>query len=147
MLDEAEADQITVDSPEYIAPGSSSPSGERSPRSPSKDPREKSPLLNAYYTQNLRPRQVYKPPTVPQVTPASLAVSKKVREDEVGRARARSRQLGQARGSSEYKDQSPAERGSRAGSQEWICICKFCKLYRGRECSVQWPRKVIGPRK
>ena len=132
MLDEAKADQITVNSPVYIAPGSRSQSRERSPNRPA---------LTAYYNQ------VRAPGTIPQVNPASLAESKKVREDEVGRARARSRQLGQARGSSEKKDQSPPERGSRAGSQEWICICKFCKLYPGRECSLQWPRKVIGPRK
>ena len=89
------------------------------------------------------------------MTPVPIAESKKMREDEVRKSRARSMHLGQARGSSERegpvsserKDQSPPERESRAGSQEWICICKLCKLYPGRDCDVNWPRKVVAQRK
>ena len=45
MMDEADAEKVKIDSPEYVAPGSWSPSRERSPIRP---------ILNAYFTQNFR---------------------------------------------------------------------------------------------
>ena len=86
ILDKAEADQINIDSSEYVTPRSISPSRGQSP-SP--------PALTAFFSQ------VRAPGTNPQFTPASLAESKKRREEEVRRARARRRHLGQAYGSSE----------------------------------------------
>ena len=73
MMDEAEANKVKMDSPEYVAPGSRSPSRERSPVRP---------LLNAYFTQNFRPKQVYGPTSVPQVTPTTPAERRKRKEDE-----------------------------------------------------------------
>ena len=58
MLDEAKADQIKVDSPEYVAPGSRSPSEERSTSRPNMTP---------YYGQ------VCAPGNNPQVTPVPIA--------------------------------------------------------------------------
>ena len=52
MMAEAEADKVKINSPEYVAPGSRSLSRERSPIRP---------ILNAYFTQNFRPKQVYGP--------------------------------------------------------------------------------------
>ena len=78
LLDQAEAVQINVDSPDYVAPGSRSPSKGRSPRSPA---------LTALFSQ------VCAAGTDPQVTPASPKESRKRREEEVRRAIARSRIL------------------------------------------------------
>ena len=63
MMAEAKADKVEAGSPEYKAPGSLSPSREQSPIPP---------VLNAYYTQNFRPKQVYGPRPVPKVTPSTL---------------------------------------------------------------------------
>ena len=73
LMDEVEAEKDKVKRPEYKAPGS---------RSPSKDPREKSPVLNAYYTQNFRPRQVYGPRTVPQVAETRKRSKEEEAQDE-----------------------------------------------------------------
>ena len=89
MLDQAEADQIKVDSPDYVPPGLRSPSKGRSP-SP--------PALTALFSQVRTAR------TDPKVTPASLEESRKRREEEVRRARARSRLLDQTCGSPEARD-------------------------------------------
>ena len=34
-----------------------------------------------------------------------------------------------------------------AVSEEWVCICKLCKLYPGKECNINWPRRVVSPRR
>ena len=57
--EEAGASSARNKSPEYRAPGS---------WSPSRGQRERRPVLNAYFTQNFRPRQVAKVPNVVQVT-------------------------------------------------------------------------------
>ena len=36
-----------------------------------------------------------------------------------------------------------------AVSKEWVCMCKLCKLYPGRECDTgtdNWPRRVMAPK-
>ena len=82
MMAEAKADKVEAGSPEYKAPGSLSPSREQSPIRP---------VLNAYYTQNFRPKQVYGPRPVPKVTPSTLAERRKRKEDEVERDQKRGR--------------------------------------------------------
>ena len=76
MMAEAEADKVEVDSPKYVALVSQSPSWERSPVRP---------VLNAYFTQNFRPKRVYGPRPSPQVTPSTLAERKKRKQDKVKR--------------------------------------------------------------
>ena len=76
MMAEAEADKVKIDSPQYVAPWSRSLSRERSPSRP---------VLNAYFTQNIRPRQVYGQRPVPRVTPSTTAERRKRKEVEVER--------------------------------------------------------------
>ena len=135
--DQAKAVEVKVSSLEYIAPGSRSPSKGRSP-SPN----------SALFSQ------VRAAGTDPQVTPADLEESRKRREEDVRRARARGRILDQVRSSPEardsgltFKDPLTPGRRSRTASEEWIFICKLCKLYPGRDCDVSWPRKVMAQRK
>ena len=36
-----------------------------------------------------------------------------------------------------------------AVSKEWVCMCKLCKLYPGRECDTgtdNWPGRVVAPK-
>ena len=133
LLDKAEAIKVKVDSPEYIAPDSKGWSP--------------SPISALF-------RQVRAAVTDPQNTPADLEESRKRREEEVRRARARRRILDQVRGSPEAKEGGlifidPPTLGSRsrAVSEEWVCIFKLCKLYPGRDCDVNWPRRVVALRK
>ena len=142
MMAEAEADKVKIDSSNYMAPRSRSRSRERSPIRP---------VLNAYFTQNFRPKQVYGPTSVPQVTPTTPAERRKRKEDEVER-----RQTG-GQGSSGSQDQDSSgsqapgtcwksgcqEQGAqgirkaRAWSQERICNCRICKTFPGRELSEE----------
>ena len=115
LMAEVEAKRDKVRSPEYEAPGS---------RSPSKDPGEKSPVLNAYYTQNFRPRQVYGPRTVPQV----VETRKRSKEEEAQDER-RGRQRRQEPGarSKERQDSGASEDRVRTRSQGAFCYCKVCQ--------------------
>ena len=74
MMEEAEAEKDEARSPIYKAPGSRSPSREGSPVLPVLNVR---PVLNAYYTQNFRPKQVFGPRPVLQVTQATLRERRK----------------------------------------------------------------------
>ena len=100
---EAEEDKSKNKSPESKAPGS---------RSPSRDPRERSPVLNASYTQNFRPRQAYRFPTVTQVTEG---------RNRSGEEEAKERQDSGAQGDM-----------GRKWSQVPICDCKICQTMPGR---------------
>ena len=140
MMDEAEANKVKIDSPEYVAPGSRSPSRERSPIRP---------VMNAYFTQNFRPKQVYGQRPVPQVTPSTTAERRKKKEVGVGQGQTR----GQGSSGSQDQDSSgsqapgtcwksgcreqgaPEIRQARACSQERICNCRICKTFPGRELS------------
>ena len=93
IMDEEEVERSRARSPEYVAPGS---------RSPSKDPVEKGPVLNAYYTQNFRPKQVYGLRTVPQVT----ETRKRSKEEEAQDER-RGRQRRQEPGARSARTQVP----------------------------------------
>ena len=90
LLDQAESIQVKVDSPEYIAPDSRIPLKGRSPSS-----------ISTLF------QQVRAAGTDTQVTPANLEESRKRREEEVRRARARSRILDQVRGSPDAKEGPP----------------------------------------
>ena len=87
LLDQAEAIEVKMDSPEYIAPDSRSPSRGRSP----------CPISALF-------KQVRAAGSDTQTTPANLEESRKRREGEVRRARARGRILDQVRGSPEAKE-------------------------------------------
>ena len=137
LLDQAEAVEVKVDRPDYVPPGSRSPTKGLIP----------SPITVLF-------SQVCAAGTDPQVTPSNLEESRKRREEEVRRARARSRILDQARGSPEakdpgltFKDPLTPGRRSRTLSEELICICKLCKLYPVIDCDVNWPRQVMAQRK
>ena len=108
MMDKAEADKVKIDSSNYMAPRSRSRSRERSPIRP---------VLNAYFTQNFRPKQVYGPTSVPQVTPTTPAERRKRKEDEVER-----RQTG-GQGSSGSQDQDSS--GSQAPGTCWKRRCRI----------------------
>ena len=107
MMDEAEANKVKINSPECVAPGSRSPSRERSPIRP---------VLNAYFTQNFRPKQVYGQRPVPQVTPSTLAKRRKRKEDEVER--------GQTRGQGSSGSQDQDSSGSQALGTCWKSGCR-----------------------
>ena len=136
LLDQA-AIEVKMDSPEYIAPGSRSPSIGRTP----------SPIAALFH-------QVHGAGTDSHTTPGNQEESRKRREEE-GRRRSRARLLlDQVRSGPEskegglsFKDPPAPGRRSRAVSEEWVCICKLCKLYPGRECDVNWPRRVVAPRR
>ena len=46
-----------------------------------------------------------------------------------------------------FKNPPAPGRMPRAAREDWVCICRLCKLYPGRECSTNWPRRVVTPRK
>ena len=110
LLDQAEAIEVKMDSPEYIAPGSRSPSIGRTP----------SPISALFH-------QVHKAGTNSHTTPGNLEESRKRRE-EGGRRRSRARLLlDQVRrgpeskeGGLSFKDPLALGRRSRAVSEEWV---------------------------
>ena len=89
LMEEAEAEKDEARSPIYKAPGSRSPSREGSPVLPVLNVR---PVLNAYYTQHFRPKQVFGPPPVLQVTQATLQERRKRLAAEVAKDQKRGRQ-------------------------------------------------------
>ena len=101
-----------VNSQEYMAPGSRSPSRERSPVRP---------VLNAYFTQKFRPKQVYGPRPSPQVTPLTLVERSKRKEEEVERDQTRGRQKKQDQGSSGSHDQVSSGRQDQEPSRRVGC--------------------------
>ena len=104
-------------SPEYRAPGL---------WSPRRGQRERSTVLNAYYTQNFRPRQVAKVPNVAQVTEGR----KRSKEGEAqGTRRGRERRQSN---SLEHQEQGTPGDGGRRQSQEAIRECKVCQTMPGR---------------
>ena len=110
LLDQAEAIEVKMDSPEYIAPGSRSPSIGRTP----------SPISALFH-------QVHEAGTNSHTTPGNLEESRKRRE-EGGRRRSRARLLlDQVRrgpeskeGGLSFKDPLALGRRSRAVSEEWV---------------------------
>ena len=160
-MEEAEAENDEARSPIYKAPGSRSPSREGSPVLPVLNVR---PVLNAYYTQNFRPKQVFGPRPVLQVTQATLQERRKRLAAEVAKDQKRGRQREQDPGSrvqdrqgpgpSRIQEPSPARgqrcrsqmatgnRQARMRSQDWICNCDICKTFPGREKSEE-----LGPEK
>ena len=112
LMDEAEAEEEMNKNKNPEAPG---------PRSPGQGPRERSPVLNAYYTQNFRPRQVAKFPTVTQVTEGK----KRSKEEEAQGARRGS----QRRQSNSQERQDPVAQGDKGmtRSQDAICDCSICQ--------------------
>ena len=160
LMDDAEVEKDKARSPVYEAPGSRSPSRERSPVCP---------VLNACYTQNFRPKQVFGPWPVPKVTQATLKERRKRKEDEVAQDQKRGRQREQDPGSrvrkrqgpgpSKSQEPSPAKgqgcrnqmatgnRQARMRSQDWICNCDICKTSPGREMGVELGPEEPGRRR
>ena len=75
LMEELEEKKDKARSPEYKAPVSMSPT------------RERVPVLNAYYTQNFRPKQVYGPRPDPQVTLVPLQSEGRGRRTRYSRIR------------------------------------------------------------
>ena len=107
MMAEAEADKVKIDSPQYVAPWSRSPSRERSPSRP---------VLNVYFTQNFKPKQVYGQSAAPQVTPSITAERRKRKEVKVER--------GQTRGQGSSGSQGQDSSGSQAPGTCWKSGCR-----------------------
>ena len=160
LMNKAEVEKDEARSPIYKAPGSRSPSRERSPVRP---------VLNAYYTQKFRPKHVFGPRPVPQVTQATLKERRKRKEDEVAQDQKRGRQREQDPGSrvlerqgpgpSKSQEPSPARcqgcwsqmatgnRQARMRSQDWICNCDICKTFPGREMGEELGPEEPGRRR
>ena len=118
LMEEAEAEKNEARSPIYKAPGSRSPSRERSPVRP---------VLKAYYTQNFRPKQVFGPRPVLQVTQATLQERRKRLAAKVAQDQKRGRQREQdpksrvpeRQGPGPSRSRSRAQRGTRDVGARW----------------------------
>ena len=127
LLDQAEAVEVRTESPDYVAPGLRSPS-------PS--------ALSALLHQVRRAK-----PSTP-ATPDNLERGRRSREEE-GRRRARARllldqdRMGPKSTGGRNTYAGPTGRSTGAGSEDWVCICRLCKLYPGRPCSTNWPRRPV----
>ena len=94
------------------------------------EPRERSPVLNAHFTQNFRPKQVYGPRTVHQVAERRKRSKDKEVQDKK-RGRQRKKEPG-AR-SQERQGQGPSGNKARTHSKDWVCDCQICTSFPGRE--------------
>ena len=118
-----------AESPDYVAPDSRSPS-----------PSALSALFHQVHGAG---------PSTP-ATPDNLERGRRSREEE-GRRRARARLLldqdrmgpGSAGGGTSFSNPGHTGRSTGADSEDWVCICRLCKLYPGRLCGTNWPRRLV----
>ena len=129
LLDQAEAVEVRTESPDYVAPGLRSPS-----------PSALSTLFHQVRGAG---------PSNP-ATPDNLERGMRSREEE-GRRRARARLLldqdrrapESAGGGPSFNNPRSTGRSTGAESEDWVCICRLCKLYPGRPCGTNWPRRPV----
>ena len=130
-MDEAEKDLV------YVPP-------ESQDKEPDREPDMEIRVLNAYYTQGFKPKQVYSPSSVSQVTSKTgKTQEEEALEEDVGR---QIRQEQEARGrelpSSGARGDSPRSR-----SQDAVCGCEYCKKKPGRAVSPDTDQDRSGSRR